>query len=673
MKGKIKYSLSESQVISTPGLVNGITGTEYLSILRQALPALTGNSAVKANLYISAFEKWLERRGLLNSVITDLEALLYKMHEEMKNGAFRSSHGKAFHSLAHKLRGGVANLHNSLVGHDPRLLRCLISARHYDRYRYFCSLTPQTQAALIEFERNGTRKDNKRSSRIGRPLTEACRIQSVSEALTLMRQLKINGMENITEEQIEEYLGFPDPNNQEYRRKIRLLHSLRPLYRYCVDKGLLPHNPLNNVPDDHFNNYAVRDFIGPDALDLLLDLKSLDFKNCQAVRDRLVCLLYVDTCLRKSELALLTLGNVKESAPGIYAVEIKPDQQKMYDKPSVIIPILYDATQKVLRHYLDYSRKELCKKDKKCDALILSVLGRRATALACSTAVKRESKRLGILTYYKKKLPSPHDLRRTFPTLNSAPLGFNMELVALAERLRDGIEIVHRHYIQQNPMIAHARAEKYRKQAASAENCKNVDTNLEALENAGVDHALVEFIRHQLDKPRQAGKPTLAEGETGDNVELWISEQEALQELNKAWGILPSKRRLIEYLHQVNALKRGGPKGQLVYLKNAINHLADEYKAVATIVGTDFARKRHIKRRINSYKPIRLGYMKLIKKDDAIDLLRALNGYQDNKLPVSKVSITDCPKRAKQAPRWGIAKNGLEASLAGKAVLNGTK
>ena len=449
------------------------------------------------------------------------------MHDDMVSGKFRNEQGKPFTAFTTRMWGGIVRLHNGLAGRDTRFTRELVSQRRYAMFTYFRSLTPTTQEALVWFVQNATKAKSRRHGTRRVIMTEATRSRGIEAIFGLLRQLDVNGIELVDHKVLKPLLATPDHGNSEYRSIARDVHDARPVYRCCIEQGFLTENPLEGVPDDRFDEHAKRDFIVPTDLDKLLDLGSIDMADDQQVRDRLVCLIYVDTGLRRDELASLKLDQVRRNDKG-YWLHLKPENQKG-QKPAKSLPLLYDSSEKLLAHYLKAIRPK-----HGGDAFIIDSWGKAASGVACAAAVRRETDRLGIKTYLDADV-SPHCLRRTFGTCNVNPLGLGLDIAYIAGRLRNGIDITYRHYMQDNPLLQEQKATEIKTRNRKTNRGMDRKQVVHVLSAANVDPELVTAVERDMLERAEAERRSRSElGEV-----KWISEKDALTKLEQEWGVRP--------------------------------------------------------------------------------------------------------------------------------------
>ena len=310
------------------------------------------------------------------------------------------------------------------------------------------------------------------------------------------------------------------------------------------------------------------------------------------------------------------MGQVRKCDEGNYEIWLWPENQKMSGKPSTVLPILYPQTQELLETYLERVRPRFG-----CDGLIVSDVGKRASGTACAEAVRREGTRLGLRSYYRQAPPMPHDLRRTFGTCNARPLGFNMGVEELAQRMRDGIEIVHNHYIVNNPITLRLSAQEYRKRAAAPTSPTNsdVDNSIAILGQAGLSPEVMSLVKSQLQAKRQ--EPECAEAEEKAGSATWISETAALTILSKEWGTVPRPRSVRRFARSKGMARSGGPHGHLVYDEGAVAKLASEFRPFPSDYDDGTSTQRGLRHRLSKVDTFTIGHHRLLKKDDLIRVL----------------------------------------------------
>lgn len=362
MQNEIVNPLSQAPALSQNAVAEAVTAAEYLQVLMDALGKCPPRQRHKDETSLRTFQRWLLGAGQnTNGSLRVDETMLAQMRDQMRTGQFRQISGKKYASATiRQTSSTIVRLHNTCVSLSQKVARPLVSVSTYERLSFINSLSEATRQALTWFEKNGTHAvaPGRKGPAL---LTAKSRMLALDEALGLLRALKVTGLEDITEAMAAEYHGPPDHDSEVYRRRIRQMNAVKPLYRSCQEQGLLPANPLTKIPNHTFGDYATRDFLEPEQVKKLLDLKSLGTKGTtaeekdaywQRATDRLACLLYYDTALRRTELVNLRRNQVRRSSSGQYEILLRPENQKMVGKAGVTLSIVYPQTNQLLHDYL---------------------------------------------------------------------------------------------------------------------------------------------------------------------------------------------------------------------------------------------------------------------------------------------------------------------------------
>lgn len=640
MKYIIPHPLSGAKTLKEPLVQPGVSWEIYLSIL--------GAEAIKHHrqfgLAVEQLSKWVQEDYDLSVPAAINEEYLEILRARLKQGEKLGLRGKPLtRSTVRKTFTDIRLLHNWVQAADqkPRkLLRPLADGRLISRFMFFNSLTEQTQKAIITFEQSATKLPYDRQL-----MTGQTRKGAIDSALLVLRRLEVEGLEQITPAHINALTADPDANNPEYRQISRSLHNASCLFRFCVRKGLLPDNPLTKVDNSSFANYAIRDFLPPDQLETLLDIHGtkggtkVDLNDELSVRDRLIALMLVDLALRRSELASLSWGNVQHNREGDGCqIRLAPENQKMATKTAAVLPILYPATQELLERYAQIKGVKIGQRSD--TPLIIDKRRRLASSGTIGSIVRQLAQKLGLRTYHQS-VPSCHDLRRTFATCNVKPLGLELDLQELSERLRAGINVVHQHYILQNPLLQEAKAKKYRDKLVP----KDVDE--ESLEMVEKLESLDPSNRDMLKQFRDAVARRVSakqEARTMGHIPSWIDESEAMSILHHSWNNVPRIRCLREYFASRNASKRSGSHGVIYYDAVEVKELASRYEPISDHIENI---TRPIRSIATGFDLIPLGRVKLIRREQTGTFLKSTREV-GKKLSLTKTGKTGLSKSAKQ-------------------------
>lgn len=639
MIGTIKHPLSNARWLQTPATVADTTGIGYLDALRSVAQKNKSDRLSKDEVSIRVLERWLSGKCDLHTAIVVDEALIIRLETEMADGTFKRRNEKPFKSLGRQVASDIRDLHGrAFQAKHPAIARPLVGNRTLPRYQRFLQLTQPTQIAMSWFEDAGVRPG--KSGAPGTVLTVASRVLAISEAFQILSRLNVDGLEKITPEMVAGLIPTTGPDDPGYRRMIRSINNVGALFKSCVAKGLLPNDPTTGVAHNKFNNYAERDFLPPEELEKIRDLTTLDRGNDQHVIDRLVMSLLTDTALRRGELTSLSKSQVTKRDGG-FAIRLLPGNQKMSNKVAVDLHVLYPETASLLEQYITKIRPRLAKID--ADGFLVDGRGRSATALALVAACARESKRLGLQTYYNHGTPSPHDLRRTFAMCNASPLGLNLAPHELAERLRDGIDVVFKHYCTSNPLINAQRAKVYRKRAGGVVDEDKARDIMQTLKSWRIGDKLIRRLESEIAKLRTVAEQSAP----ADNQEgTWLSEEAAYQQLSKQWGAAPFWKKFRRYMRTQHAMRRASQYGKVMFKADVINALADGYVSVEMLKAKGVVNNAHLLDVLKSENALVIGRLALVRKDVAWGLL-GLGGIRDSSSSSSAAVQTSATNRSK--------------------------
>jgi integrase len=609
-------NLADAELIGSPAVQSGTTVPAYLAALR--VVAMGNKEQVSINL----FERWTTRRHKLTTEFAMDEAVLDHFRQDLRDGKFRDLQGRRYTSLVLQAPTDVRTLHNRAIG--SVVVRKLVDSRQYERLKFLSSLSPITRKALTWFHTSATRQTRNRKQQL---MTQATRDNGVSGMLTVLSRMGVTGIELITPELVQAMRPEPDDDDPAYRRAARLLHGASTLIRACIRQGLLKSNPLGDCDSSTFADKAQRDFLPPDEMDRVRDLTTVDMDDPQQVRDRLTVLLLVDTALRRNELAAVETQNVRAEA-GSYTITLPPEAQKMRGKATAHIGVWYPETTKLLGHYLKKVRPKFGG-----TRLIVDPKGRDASGGAIYAAVVREGERLKLETYYGHGRPGPHDLRRTFATLNAAPLGLRLTAAELADRMRASFDIVNVHYVLRNPLRSALADSEYRGRLA-ADPAREAETHIKGLERLGLDQDTLQIVRQRVEKVFRPAEVKPAPEPPAD----WMAEEVAIELLQSAWGSLPPTRTLREYFLKNTRTSRRGPRGRMHVDGGYVRGLVTEYVPLAGLVkGADVPASV-----IEHYGALRVGRLVLVRRMDVADLVMAMAGASPATRP-DKLAITKTP------------------------------
>lgn len=593
MKGRVTNIATGTALLRQPSVDSTVTATEYVASLKLCV------RSSKEKISVALFERWLTTKSPTPD-LTRGEEMIERFAENLRSGRL-TDRGRSYSYMFKQAPSDVFALHNrAVVANADRFRRALLPQKSYRHLSRFSRLTDKTKEALTWFLEKGARPPTKPNGS-PKPLTAATRNGAAYAALQLLELLNLSGLELVTHELVPE----PSSDETSYRSMTRLLHAVSTVYRSCVGRGLLPSNPLSHVSHQIFD--GRRDFLTPAMLEKLRDLSSVDLKNCRQVTDRLVCLLYLDSAVRQKELAGVRLDDVRQVDDG-YQIVLRPDVQKMQGKPAAVIGLLYPETNRLLGLFLRQYRGT------RPGGLISNWAGGDAQGEWLAKAVQREAKRIGLRSYYGE-VPSPHDLRRSFATCNSKPLGLGMDIGEIATRLRISIEIAHAHYVVQNPLLSEEKTRAYRKKAdenplAVAADC------IEKLAKLGFPATTLKQVRIELE--RRKSKFIATPGPQQD----WIDEDAVFQLIRQRWNVEPNPRKLRPVFARQGCTDRGLARGKIRYRLDAVEKFLNEY-APAHLFAPALSPAR-LRTVLTDFVTLQVGAIVLIRNVDVSQLMQKI-------------------------------------------------
>lgn len=612
MKRERRIDLRNADIVATPALESGTTGSSYVAALRAAT---AGSKKFAAS--VNVFERWL-RRLTLAKPLTMGEEVLSHFRADIQAGRVRSLSGRKYRSMDRQVPTDIFALHNLSANTGGVIIRRLLDARQYERLKYIAGLTDRTRKALLWFHEKGACTRSKQN----RPqlMTQATRDGALVASMTMLRMLNLSGLELVTPAHVEGLLPDPDDDDPKYRRVVHMLREVSTVYRACCKQALLVANPLDSVPHSTFADRAQRDFLPPAEVERVRDLKTVDMKDWKQVRDRLVMLLLIDTAMRKSELAAVKLSNVRRLEDGSFQITLPPEAQKMRGKQTAHLGIIYPETNRVLAHYLKDIRSKFAG-----SALIVDGDGSDGSAVAVYNSVIREGERLSLRCYHSNGRPGCHDLRRTFATVNAAPLGLRMTAEELSNRMRAAYEVVRRHYVLQNPIRSAMSDAEYRKRVQE-DPADEAQKHIDALARIGIGPDALISVRAQVDGMKHHDK---AADEKPEQPVEWMGEDQVIELLRSSWGVTLSARQLRRFCRKEKlAVSRSGLHGGLHVDAHAVRSLASQFVPLASVTRGGVGVSDGVAK---TYTVKWVGWVRLIRRVDALDVMRSLQDDQSDK------------------------------------------
>ncbi|HKL94610.1 MAG TPA: tyrosine-type recombinase/integrase [Clostridia bacterium] len=267
----------------------------------------------------------------------------------------------------------------------------------------------------------------------------------------------LGDMERVTMTQLEGYIEWltsymyngKQCSNEE-RGKARKLSTVRTLFKYLFNKGLLPSNVASKIPLPKLHDKEIIRLEVDEVANMLdtvdsgegLTKHSQDFHEKTKQRDNAIVTLLLGTGIRVSECVGLNVSDIDFNSNAFTVTRKGGSKTILYFGNEVSF---------ALSDYIDGERKKI--KDKQDeDALFLSLQKKRICVRAVENLVKKYAK---IITPLKQI--SPHKLRSTFGT-NLYQATSDIYMVADVLGHRD-VNTTKRHYA--------AISDEHRRKAAS--------------------------------------------------------------------------------------------------------------------------------------------------------------------------------------------------------------
>lgn len=230
-----------------------------------------------------------------------------------------------------------------------------------------------------------------------------------------VKDISLDDLEQVTSYDIEFFLGFLShyrfdgkEHNCNDRAKARKLSSVRAMFKYFFNKGLISVNNTSKVATPKIHEKPIIRLDSNEVYNLIDTVESgnglsshqIAYHEKTKVRDTAILILFLGTGIRISELVGLNDDDINFN-----------DNSFVVTRKGGSRAILYfnDDVADALKRYLDYKENNGVFKDK--TALFLSSQGNRITVRAVENLVKKYAKIVSPL----KKI-SPHKLRSTFGT-----------------------------------------------------------------------------------------------------------------------------------------------------------------------------------------------------------------------------------------------------------------
>jgi len=638
MNANILHPYSEALNYSSPVVDHAIPKDVFMKHIRAGVEKLFRRSMTIYRchcMYANILEYYLNKYNI-QEIIPNEEFFNLIWDRIMEDGFLN---GKQYSILSRKKVSRTARrIVNEYFYPKGLVKRIVLKKIVIQRYEKFFELTKMSQDAIIWFEQNGKRVrampvyvDNGKpyagddtvirmihhiTNKVLLPVSKQGKID---HAFRFLRIIEKNGFEFVTSEDVKKLDEYCTQRN--VKQKEDYMAHVATFFINIHSAGFIKQNHFSKVSLKMKGGANKKDFIAPECMEKFRDISTIDFKNRNEVRDRLVVLLAYDLALRLNEFLSLKLSDVKKDPDGEWYAVIKSDIQKGQDKDEEIMYFFFDETRKLLEIYLNKIRKQF---NPVTDDLIVSNQGGVLGSQHCRLRFQLLCEKMGIKTFYGK-MPTPHVLRHSFATINIEPLGLALPLYEMTERLRHvRVETTRQHYIHNNPYLQKLKHNIYRKKG----NKKSPQDVLSGISLADLEHwlsdtlsldsATIKSIRGNHKKT--LGVPGVDKQKSDDKV--YISEEEAV---NKLGHLSVPCVALRQYSHKHGMMEEGF-NGTLRfgtgfrYSELFINDLAKNWVSVQKIQTKLKLESRTFQRLVKKekWRILKIGKYRLIHRDDCL-------------------------------------------------------
>ena len=332
------------------------------------------------------------------------------------------------------------------------LQRQIVCGRYYDRIRRFQALTPQTQQILKQFLTDGRKvrsRYGEKPTLLMELLAPRYRISAVDGLRRFLDVVGKNDVMAVTPDDVDKCIALYMERGLR-DRAINMLADARAVFKNLFARGVIPADPLAAITQKVAR--VKNEFVMPAGMAKLQDLSTVDFKDFDDVRDRmLVFALCYDFALRVGEVALLKVGDIDMAE--YISVRLRPEVQKGQKNLEVVMQNFFEESRLLVAAYL----KMRTRLAPTTDALIVSSRGKPYTGGGCTAAVQRQCEKLDVVST-KGNTPSGHIFRHTMGTNNISSLGLCLDVYMVMQRLRHkGIDVTTRVYLNNNELLQKER------------------------------------------------------------------------------------------------------------------------------------------------------------------------------------------------------------------------
>ena len=223
--------------------------------------------------------------------------------------------------------------------------------------------------------------------------------RDVSTFSTFLKSKKINKLENVSEQNIIDFLSYLKSKKLSIKTINRHIVSIKQLFTYLRLEEIIKEDPVRNIKTPKLNK-SIPDVLSLDQVDKLLSMPENNISP-EGIRDFAMLEVLYSTGVRVSELIELELNRLNQDH-GYIIVFGKGDKER-------IVPLGKASLDKI-NNYLTNSRPNLLK-EKNSEYLFVTTRGTKMTRQGFWKIIKKYALKAGI----NSKI-SPHTLRHSFAT-----------------------------------------------------------------------------------------------------------------------------------------------------------------------------------------------------------------------------------------------------------------
>ena len=213
-----------------------------------------------------------------------------------------------------------------------------------------------------------------------------------------LKENKIENINNIDYSVIRKYLSHLHDNNYEASSISRKISALRTFFKYSLKEKIIKNNPMTLISNPKKEKKLPK-YLNYEEMERLLN--SIDLKELEGIRDKLIIELLYSTGIRVSELVNIKIKDIK----------IKEQQINILGKGNKERIVLFgNKAQELIKLYLN-AHKELFKGNIYNSYLLINNKGKQLTTNKVELIVKQVLRKSAL-----KLNISPHTLRHTFAT-----------------------------------------------------------------------------------------------------------------------------------------------------------------------------------------------------------------------------------------------------------------